>query len=207
MARLRSIQGGSTIVEVMMAITVLAIGASGVVALQKVALTANRNARNVAIANEVARTWVERLRADAMLWNHPSANNPVPDLDDDTFWLANHVLDPNPGPDDWFRPTDSTTMCGIHDIFGRDEACGAGKNPQGPFCVNLRLSWVRADRRLIRTEVRVFWVVRNEGPAALGVDDLPCGDATVPPNVDTLAENGIVRVVHAVSAVTRNEAP
>ena len=58
---------GSSVIEVLMAISVLTIGASGVVALQKVALSANRSARSMVVANEVARTWIERLRTDALL--------------------------------------------------------------------------------------------------------------------------------------------
>ena len=207
MARNRSNRRGSTVIEVLMAITVLAIGASGVVALQKVTTSANRNSRSLAVANEISRTWIERLRTDAILWNYPSPSNPVSDLTTDTTWLANNVSDPDPDEDAWFRPTDGLSVCGIHDVFGRDEECSSGSTNQGPYCVNLRLSWVREDRRMIRAEVRVYWVGRNEGDNALEANDLPCGDAADPPDVDALATEGIFRVVHAVTMVTKNEAP
>jgi type IV pilus assembly protein PilV len=198
---------GSTVVEVLMAITILAIGASGVVSLQKVTASSNRNSRSLAVANEISRMWVERLRADAMLWNHPSPSNPNSDLADDTTWLSK-VVEPDPDESAWFRPESTVAnTCGIHDLFGRDEACSTGGTEQGPFCVNLRLSWVREDRRMIRAEVRVFWIHRNEGTGALDAADLPCGDAASPPDVADLASKGIFRVVYATTAVVKNEAP
>lgn len=200
---------GSTVVEVLMAITILAIGASGVVSLQKVTAQSNRNSRSLAVANEVARTWVERLRADSMLWNHPSPSNPDSDLADDTTWLKK-VVEPDPADESgWFRPVSTeANTCGIHDLFGRDQACSTGGTEEGPFCVNLRLSWVREDRKMIRAEVRVFWIHRNEGTGALSAAELPCGDdAESPPKVADLASKGIFRVVYATTAVVKNEAP
>jgi type IV pilus assembly protein PilV len=204
MAHKRSSRRGSTVIEVLMAITVLAIGASGVVALQKVTTSANRNSRSIAVANEVSRTWIERLRMDAMLWNHPSATNSVDDLVTDTQWLKKLEAAGGSNPTAWFRPTNANnSSCGIHDVFGRDQGCDG----TGPYCVNVRLAWLRADRRMIRAEVRVYWVGRNEGDNAIDAADLPCGDADDPPDVDALAADGVFRVVHAVTAVTKNEAP
>lgn len=194
---------GSTVVEVLMAITILAIGASGVVSLQKVTAQSNRNSRSLAVANEVARTWMERLRADSMLWNHPSPSNPNDDLATDTTWLKN-VVDPDPDESAWFRPV-GTDTCGIHDLFGLDGACTGTE--EGPFCVNLRLSWVREDRKMIRAEARVYWINRNEGDDALDASELPCGDAAPPPDVADLGSKGIYHVVHATTAVVKNEAP
>ena len=41
---------GYTVIELLMALTVLALGASGVVAMQRVTLESNRYAKNLAIA-------------------------------------------------------------------------------------------------------------------------------------------------------------
>src|SRR6185369_16025167 len=89
---------GYTVIEVMIALTLLAIGTMGVIAMQKVTAIANRDAKNLVVANQVARTWLERLRTDAVQWNHPSAVNVASDLGD-TRWLNN--VDGK-----WFRPTD-----------------------------------------------------------------------------------------------------
>lgn len=62
---------GYTVIEVMMALAVLAVGATGVIALQKVALIGNTNARLGDGARQVASTWAERLKSDAIQWNDP----------------------------------------------------------------------------------------------------------------------------------------
>ena len=50
---------GYTVIEVMIALTLLAIGTSGIIAMQKVTSVTNREARNLVIANQIARTWME----------------------------------------------------------------------------------------------------------------------------------------------------
>ena len=61
---------GYTIVELMMAITVLAIGVSGIIAMQKITVASNLHAKKLAIATQIARAWQDRLAVDASLWNH-----------------------------------------------------------------------------------------------------------------------------------------
>lgn len=192
---------GSTVIEVLMAISVLAVGASGVIALQKVTLTANRNAKNLEIANEIARTWAERLESDALLWNHPSAANPNSDLAD-TRWISANVGGPSQSA--WFRPVDAGTgIYGVHHATGKDDS--SGDNVDGPFCVNLRLTWLRPDQDLIRAEVRVYWLRDGIQP---GVDELPevasplCGSSTTPPNITGQQE--LYHFVHVTTALRKN---
>ena len=87
MSRVRE-QRGYTAVELLIAITIFAIGVSGIFAMQKVALASNQHARHVAIATHVAQAWLENLSSDAVQWNHPSPNNPTPDIDTETVWLS-----------------------------------------------------------------------------------------------------------------------
>ena len=89
---------GYTVIEVMIALTLLAVGTSGVIAMQKVTAIANRDARCLVVATQIARSWIERLRADATQWNHPSAIDVNSDLAD-TRWLKSVS-------GVWFRPTD-----------------------------------------------------------------------------------------------------
>ena len=192
---------GSTLIEVLMAISVLAVGASGVIAMQKVTLTANRNAKNLEIANEIARTWAERLQSDALLWNHPSADVHESDLSD-TRWISSNVG--APGSSAWFRPIDAgTSIYGVHNAMGKDD--GSGNGFDGPFCVNLRLTWLRPDQDLIRAEVRVYWLRDGIQP---GVDELPavasplCGSSSTPPNVTGNQE--LYHFVHITTALRKN---
>jgi hypothetical protein len=57
---------------------------------------------------------------------------------------------------------------------------------------------------MIRAEVRVYWVASNVGDDA--IEELPCGPADDPPDVDALARAGIVHAVYATTAITKNEA-
>ena len=50
MTRRRSRRRGYTIIELMMAISIMAIGVSGIIAMQKVTLAANQHATHLAVA-------------------------------------------------------------------------------------------------------------------------------------------------------------
>lgn len=159
-AKDRATVRGYTIVELMMALAVLAIGVTGIAAMQKVTAMANRHAKNLSIANHIAQAWQEQLAADAGSWNHPSVRNPTSDLND-TVWLKQIAVDEGT----WFRPAyDSDLRFGpAFDALGNVTAIPA----QAVFCTHVRLRWLYRDNQptigngLIRAEVRVFW--RREG--------------------------------------------
>jgi len=150
---------GYTVIEVMIALTLLAIGTSGIVAMQKVTAISNRDAKNLVIANQVARTWMERLRADAVQWNHPSSVNPDSDLTD-TRWLNNVNAT-------WFRPADDIAGSPAADALGNDVRDTSIND--GVFCTNVRLTWLYGPPPgapppyLMRAEVRVYWLRDGAG--------------------------------------------
>lgn len=198
----RRLQRGSTVVEVLMAISVLAVGAAGILALQKVTVVANKNAKNLEIANEIARTWVERLHADAMLWNFDSSAGSA-DIDTDTRWLALNVNPP--GNEQWFRPmAPGLSIYGVHDSFGKDDPSGQS---DGPFCVNLRLTWLKPDQDVARVEVRVYWLRENLQGAANEstltiAPPVPLCSIPVP---DLAASPDVFHSVHVTTAVVMNK--
>jgi prepilin-type N-terminal cleavage/methylation domain-containing protein len=160
---------GYTMVELMMALAVFAIGVSGIMAMHKVIVAANQHAKNLAIATHIAQAWQEQLAADAAQWNHPSPRDPGRrDIDTDTTWLAQVVGNANT----WIRPTFNATR----DFGPMFDALGnvvpQASEPQAQFCSHIRLSWLYNDGQptpgngLIRAEVRVFWL--REGQGALG---------------------------------------
>src|SRR5271154_1609339 len=73
----RTAPRGYTAVEVLMAMTVMTIGAAAVMSMQKTSIQGNLDARKTDMANSIARMWVERLERDAMQWTLPSAQNPT----------------------------------------------------------------------------------------------------------------------------------
>lgn len=186
---------GYTVMEVMMSLAILGVGASGVVAVQKATLLANTNAKNLATANFIAQSWMERLRVDALQWNEPAG---VPDLTSDTQWLRLATSNPL-----WVTP--ATVL-----PFGAADAdvTGADKFPTDPgppfaasaFCTQLRLTrfdpaTLSAFSKLIRAEVRVVWL-RSGGP-------LDCTTLN-PADADVRNQYG---AVYLTSAVQQNTSP
>lgn len=158
---------GYTIVELMMAIAVFAIGVSGVIAMQKVTLASNRHAKNLAVANHIAQAWMERLAADASQWNYPGPRDPSHASDlGETSWLTEVNSE-----DDWFMPD----YIAAQDFGPAFTALGAPLNTSvnaaaaPAFCTHIRLSWLNRDNQgavgngLIRAEVRVFWLREGNG--------------------------------------------
>lgn len=136
-----------------MAMALLAIGASGIIALQKVALSGVSNARSVTTASEISMAWLERLRGDSAQWNNPLTGSDLAD----TRWL--NQVTANPGI--WIVPLSASPQGSAWaDMQGDDIYPGAGG--QGAFCTHIRLTQLQPS--MIRAEVRVFWK-RNGTPA------------------------------------------
>jgi len=157
-------QRGYTAVELMMAIGIFGIGVTGIIAMQKVTVVSNQHAKNLGIATHIAESWLDMLATDAVTWNHPSATNATPDVDQ-TTWLR--FVKPNANTvNDWVLPPYSPVLA-----FG--PAFDALGNPTDPtkggiaFCSHLRLSWLYqptvSGNGLIRAEVRVFWLRDGQG--------------------------------------------
>jgi prepilin-type N-terminal cleavage/methylation domain-containing protein len=170
---------GYTVVELLMSLVVLAIGASGVIAMQKITLRSNSHAKNLAVATSIASAWADALAADASQWNSAT------DLGD-TAWLQLA----NDGELTWVRPP-----------YNVDRGIGPGFDPLGnpvldgpaAYCVDLRFAWLAGnptgpvpprDNGLIRAEIRVAWkrdaavtttplsgAFCTGGPTPAGLDD------------------------------------
>lgn len=140
---------GYTVVEVLIGISLLIIASSGIVALQKVTVQGNGHAREMATASQVARTWIERLRTDATLWNYSPKNGGASDISD-TVWLQQV----NAAPLTWFRPAINGLRSPGADIQGNDVPSVNINNAF--YCTHIRLGWMFPEEA-IRAEVRVVW--------------------------------------------------
>ena len=190
---------GYTVIEVMIALTLLAIGTMGIVAMQKVTAIANRDAKNLVVGNQIARSWLERLRADAAQWNHPSpVNGQISDLAD-TKWLNN--VDGK-----WFRPVDDPLGSPTADALGNDVR--DTDLSTGVFCTNVRLTWLYGPPLaappplLVRAEVRTYWLRDGSGGTVngKGICDATTDLSQVSPAVDRY------HFVYVVSAIAQNMA-
>jgi len=166
---LRRLARGYTIVELMMSLTVLALGASGVIAMQKVTLATNRNAKNLSIATRIAQAWADQLTADAALWS------PGPSPRDATTWLVE--ADDTPA---WFIPSYSADreFGPAFDALGKpvdpDDSAGVAH-----FCTHLRFAFMHSETTptvgngAIRAQIRIFWR-RDDSAADPPGADKPC---------------------------------
>jgi type IV pilus assembly protein PilV len=149
----RAPRRGYTIIEVTMSLAILAIGASGIIAMQKVTLGGVTNARNVTTASQISMAWLERLRADAAQWNNAISGDDI----SQTRWLTQVTT----APGAWIVPLSASPQGSAWaDLQGNDIYPGPGG--QGAYCTHIRLTRLYAS--LVRAEVRVFWQ-RNGSPA------------------------------------------
>lgn len=158
---------GFTLVELMMSLAILAVGVSGIIAMQKVTAMSNLHSKGLATATQIASSWQNQLLLDGSLWRK-NAELPT------STWLYQIGT----YPDAWFRPAYNPVR-----QFGPGfDALG---NPVSDmalarFCVHLLLTPVTSTaidnpgNGIIRATIRVFWPrVQASHPAAFcGSDDL-----------------------------------
>jgi len=202
LARVRR-QAAYTVIEVLMALSVLAVGTTGVIAMQKATLVGNTQARNLATANAIAQAWIERLQVDGMGWTLSNGNDSILG----TRWL--NVVGLNyptmdGGEDVWIRPASVATGFGsftvepAHDVRGLDTGTAA----EAGFCTHIKL--VQVMPNLIRAEVRVFWLRRTGGGTINGAP-LCDDDAGYVAALDTAQGDARYHFVHLVTGITRKE--
>jgi type IV pilus assembly protein PilV len=194
---------GYTAVEVLMAMTVMAVGAAGVISMQKASIQGNLDARKTDVANSIARAWIERIKRDAMLWTQPGPSNPTGG-NLASAPILNAGINTNNGT--WFLPlqdialTGSTALSPGFDILGRD--LPQADLAKALFCANVRMTWLpvpAAPQDLIRVEVRVLW------PRGITGNTLPAGgtcNATVA--VSNAPSPLVYHAIYAVTAVRGN---
>jgi type IV pilus assembly protein PilV len=150
---------GYTAVEVLLSITVLAIGATGVIAMQKAAVQGNTDARELDMANAIGNEWMERIKRDATLWT-PSTTVTVPPANIGKAVLVNENI-----TGQWFipkarfvaaAPQNDVESPGF-DTLGRDVTSLDYDGNGLHYCVNVRLTPLTTDQTMIRAEVRVYW--------------------------------------------------
>jgi prepilin-type N-terminal cleavage/methylation domain-containing protein len=163
--RARRASRAYTAIEVMMAMTVMAIGAAAVITMQKTSVSGNLDARRTDAANAIARTWVERLQRESMMWTLPLQENPTGNNLASALVLGTIMISPG----QWFLPTQEMGLNGVNetmspafDILGRDLPLGSMNTAD--FCVHVRLQWLGLTATppggdLIRADVRVIWPV------------------------------------------------
>jgi prepilin-type N-terminal cleavage/methylation domain-containing protein len=151
---------GYSAVEVLVAMTLFAIGAAGVVGMQRTVVQGGNDARHFDQASNIARLWLGRLQRDAMMWTQPNAAFPAANNLANTSWL--NVLATGSCTTTWCQPPSvSPGQSGAFDIWGRDLGPTAPAAPH-EFCAQYKLNFIAGNSlapagTVIRAEVRVVW--------------------------------------------------
>jgi len=137
---------GYTMMEVMMALGVLAVGATGIIAMQKAAVVGNASAKSIATGTALANRWAERLRVDSMVWN---TNDPT-DMGQ-SRWLKTVLTTPNM----WTLPTDVAGSASPHaDPLGADIVLASDASLTG-YCTHI--SYRMITPKMVSAVIRVAW--------------------------------------------------
>jgi type IV pilus assembly protein PilV len=150
------------LLEVMMALAVMTIGGSALIGMQAMTARFNTFSRQSAIATDIAQTWAERLKLDAVSWNSGTTAANVDNIAVATTWLVDSTTF---AVNVFGTPTVvQAAAAGVpmrspaFDMYGRDVALGTA----GVFyCVAYRFNTVvlaaLGQPPALRVDIRVFW--------------------------------------------------
>jgi len=203
---------GYTMVEVMMGMSLLAIGAAAVISMQRASIQSNLEARKLDMANAIAREWIERLRRDATQWTLPNSSNSTSNYANAQLLSTYLAWGATGQTTSWSYPNAYLASAAVpdgvspgFDILGRDlkatDILGSTSTPsKAIFCTNIRLNWLVVNT-LMRAEVRVFWLrLLSSGP---NTPDW-CNQS----NANTVTgDTSHYHFIYAATAIRQNPAP
>lgn len=191
----RRVSAGYTLVELMMSLAVFAMGVVGIISMQKVAISSNQHAKNLALATHIAQAWLDELAVDAAQWNEPG------DFDE-TTWLTR--VGAEGSRSNWFRPDYSSIrrFGPAFDALGNAVATN-DIGARAHFCTDVRLTWLygQTDEKegggLVRAQVRVYFL--REG--VVGVEDPPAHVCDITPQAFDQGGSSLYHVVYLSTAL------
>lgn len=146
----RARRRGYTLVELMMALALFTVAVLGIIAMQKITVTSNAHAKNVAMAQRIAQSWAGQLEMDGTTWSAAGFG---------TGWLnADNV---------WRRPAyiGGRSFGGAFDALGNPLA--DADVARAHFCTHVRMASLYpagSGNGMLRAEIRVFWLRDDMAP-------------------------------------------
>ncbi len=198
-------RAGYTMVEVMMGLAILAVGATGIISLQQFTIRGAQNGRASVTAANVASTWVERLRTEAIDWNNPDNS----DLSAMTGVYLKELIKvanvPATAVGTWVNLPDNAQT-----ILGENASTAIADD--AAFCTHFRGTWLgpAGTTDTLRLEVRTFWAksgrsVDAECTLAANAFDAAFADPNATVTVNTIARNrGEYGVLYLTAIIRRN---
>ncbi len=182
---------GFNLLEVMMAVGIITVGAVGMVGMQRASIVGNADARQMAMGTALAQRWVEVLRRDAYLWQAAT----VAGLDN-TSYLKTGLSAANQGK--WIELAPLALDSTRYDYNGTGVAStGTGAH----YCVNVRLQWIYTDSAA-RADVRVWWPRTLASINTTATNSISTLANCAETNLDTVTAHRNARIV-GVSTVIR----
>lgn len=189
-----------------MSMTLFAIGAAGVIGMQRATVQGTEDARRYEMAVNIANTWASRLQRDAMFWNVPYASNTTT-VNGATRYvkLIGSTSSPNCSTA-WCFPTGQTDESPFYDLLGRERVEGSGDHA---FCVQVKTNWIAnpsvgssgsplpAPTGFARAEIRVIFRRLDRGIVG------KCTDGTALDTASTTFETDHVSV-HVTTQLREN---
>jgi prepilin-type N-terminal cleavage/methylation domain-containing protein len=169
-------RGGFTLIEVMVSLGIMTVGALGMLALEQHTIRSNAHARQLTMAMQIAQLWVERLKQDASRWTIAGATPGGPN--DATVLASTRFLGQIAAKPDQFQTilNPTATLSNAFDYQGNDVDVAA--NAANVFyCASFRLGWVYYGNAM-RADVRVWWARESSSatPNAITLDFAGCAD-------------------------------
>jgi hypothetical protein len=166
-SRSRRNERGYTVVEVLSALTLFAIGAGGVIGMQRATIQGGMDARNFDMATNIAREWQNRLQRDSLLWTSPNSLSAASNLDS-TLWLGSSNVGAG-----WVVPAVGPQIPGYSAAFDMQGRDIDPTDVDHVFCTQYRLDWIAPQgapsaaniTSILRAEIRVFWARLENGTA------------------------------------------
>jgi prepilin-type N-terminal cleavage/methylation domain-containing protein len=174
-------RAGFTLVEVMVSLGVMTVGAMSIIAMQQQTTRANVHARELTAATQISQNVIERLKLEAIAWT--TVSNPNTDLSN-CLWLK-RIVGSTPGSFMQLVGRTATNTAGAtrvlsnaFDYYGGDvdlTNATTGTLATVRFCASYRLSWIFGNYRAMRADVRVWW--SKDAPSHGIIADFPaCAD-------------------------------
>jgi type IV pilus assembly protein PilV len=162
---------GFTLIEVMVSLGIMTIGALAVIALQTQTIRSNSHAREVTTATQIAQIWIERLKEDAATWTQEGKLAGTPTAAtvlDGTRYLKDVLKQAG----QYVSPADDTSPVSRGFDYQGNDVPAKESDPTPYFCAAYRLNWVYYGEA-IRADVRVWWP--RAGSKASETDLPGCG--------------------------------